>query len=307
VERYLTLKADHGKRSLHEDKRIFEKQLVPAFGSGLLIRQLSAEKIAAHEEQRITQVSAWTVRNELTVLRHLLRLAHRKRNYLDRVPDIELPKAPRGRTRYLNEGEIKKLLAACAEFRNKHLGLIVTLAINTGMRKSEILNLRWERIDMRADLGFNARITLYDTKNGDARGVPLNRAAIAALATLEPVPEKRVGSVFKRKNGEDWGQIRTAFEKAIDRAGLSDFRFHDLRHTAASHLAMRGRALREIQEVLGHRSFSMTLRYAHLSSAHLLTAVESLDGLTEPSTLDPMAHKMAQNTESQENASRSAS
>jgi integrase len=218
-----------------------------------------------------------------------------------------LPKAPRVRTRYLNEGEIKKLLAACSDSRNKHLGLIVTLAINTGMRKSEILNPRWERIDMSADLGFNARITLYDTKNGDARGVPLNRAAIAALATLEPVPEKRVGSVFKRKNGEDWCQIRTAFEKAVDRAGLSDFRFHDLRHTAASHLAMRGRPLREIQEVLGHRSFSMMLRYAHLIPAHLRTAVESLDGLTEPSTLDPMAHKMAQNTESQENASRSAS
>ena len=307
VERYLKFKADHGKRSLHEDKRIFEKQLVPAFGAGLLIRQLSAEKIATYEEQRITKVSAWTVRNELTVLRHLLRLAHRKWSYLDRVPEIELPKAPRGRTRYLNEGEIKKLLAACAESRNKHLGLIVTLAINTGMRKSEILNLRWERIDMSADLGFNARITLYDTKNGEARGVPLNRAAIAALTTLQPDPEKREGSVFKRKNGEDWGQIRTAFEKAVERAGLADFRFHDLRHTAASHLAMRGRSLREIQEVLGHKSFSMTLRYAHLSPAHLRTAVESLDGLTAGSTLDPMAHKMAQNAESQENASTSAS
>ena len=307
VERYLKFKTDHGKRSLHEDKRIFEKQLVPAFGAGLLIRQLSAEKIAAYEERRITQVSAWTVRNELTVLRHMLRLAHRKWNYLDRVPEVELPKAPRGRTRYLNEGEIKKLLASCAVSRNKHLGLIVTLAINTGMRKSEILNLRWERIDMSADLGFNARITLYDTKNGEARGVPLNRAAITALTTLEPVPEQRVGSVFKRKNGEDWGQIRTAFEKAVERAGLADFRFHDLRHTAASHLAMRGRPLREIQEVLGHKSFSMTLRYAHLSPAHLRTAVESLDGLTAGSTLDPMAHKMAQNAESQENASTSAS
>lgn len=307
VERYLKFKTDHGKRSLHEDKRIFEKQLVPAFGSGLLIRQLSTEKIAAYEERRITQVSPWTVRNELTVLRHMLRLAHRKWNYLDRVPEVELPKAPRGRTRYLNEGEIKKLLASCAVSKNKHLGVIVRLAINTGMRKSEILNLRWERVDLSADFGFNARITLYDTKNGEARGVPLNWAAITALTTLEPVPEKREGSVFKRKNGEDWGQIRTAFENAVELAGLADFRFHDLRHTAASHLAMRGCSVREIQEVLGHKSFSMTLRYAHLSRTHLRKAVESLDGLTEATTLDPMAHKMAQNEESQENASTSAS
>lgn len=98
----MKFKADHGKRSLHEDKRILQKQILPAFGDGLLLRQLSATKIATYEEQRIQEVSAWTVRNELTVLRRLLRLAHRKWNYLDRVPDLELPKAPRWRTRFLD-------------------------------------------------------------------------------------------------------------------------------------------------------------------------------------------------------------
>lgn len=78
AERYLKFKSDHGKRSLHQDKWILEKQLLPALGAGLPIRQLSAEKIAAYEERRITEVSAWTVRNDLTVLRHLLRLAQRK-------------------------------------------------------------------------------------------------------------------------------------------------------------------------------------------------------------------------------------
>ncbi len=299
AERYLKFKADHGKRSLHEDQRILEKQLLPAFGAGLLIRQLSAEKIAAYEEQRITTVSAWTVRNELTILRHLLRLAHRKWRYVDRVPDIELPKAPRGRMRYLTEHEIQKLLAACAESRNHHLGRMVTLAINTGMRRSEILNLTWERIELDTDLGFNARITLYDTKNGEARGVPLNQAAGAVLSALEPDAQARIGRVFKRKDGSDWGQMRTAFEKAVERAGLSDFRFHDLRHTAASHLAMRGRPLKEIQEILGHKSFSMTLRYAHLSPRHLRTAVESLAGLTaEPLPPDSWTHKRAHSVES---------
>src|ERR1043165_1681948 len=239
VERYLKFKADHGKRSLHEDKRILEKQIVPAFGGGLLLRQLSAEKIAVYEEQRIQVVSAWTVRNELTVLRHLLRLAHRKWNSLDRVPDIELPKAPRGRTRFLDQSEIHRLFEACTHSKNKHLPAIVMLAIHTGMRKNEIMGLKWERISLDKDLGFNARVTLYDTKNGEPRGVPLNTDAIAALTALEPDPSKRSGRVFKRANGEEWGQIRTAFEKAVARAALSDFRFLDLRHTAASHLAMR--------------------------------------------------------------------
>lgn len=237
AERYLKFKSDHGKRSLHQDRWILEKQLLPFFGAGLPIRQLSAEKIAAYEELRIQAVSAWTVRNDLTVLRHLLRLAHRKWNYIDRVPEIELPKAPNGRTRYLTEHEIQKLLTACAASRNQHLGCMVTLALNTGMRKSEILGLTWERIELDTDMGFNARITLYETKNGEPRGVPLNQAAGSALSALEPDVKKRIGRVFKRKDGSDWGQIRTGFEKAVERAGLSNFRFHDLRHTAASHLA----------------------------------------------------------------------
>ena len=168
------------------------------------------------------------------------------------------------------------------------------------MRKSEILGLIWERVELDKDLGFNARICLYETKNAEPRGVPLNTAAGAALSALESNPQNRIGRVFKRKDGSDWGQIRTGFEADVERAGLADFRFHDLRHTAASHLAMRGRPLKEIQEILGHKSFSMTLRYAHLSPRHLRTAVESLVGLTpDAAMLDRMAHKRAHSTESE--------
>jgi hypothetical protein len=86
---------------------------------------------------------------------------------------------------------------------------------------------------------------------------------------------------------------------AMERSVLTDFRFHDLQHTCASHLAMQGRSLREIQEVLGHKNFGMTLRYAHLSQPHLVSAVESLAGLTpDAATLDRMAHERAQSVES---------
>src|SRR5437870_879641 len=200
VKHYLKFKTDHGKRSLQGDKRILEKQLLPSFGGGLPIRQLSAGKISAYEEQRITTVSPWTVRNELTILRYMLRLAHKKWGYIDRVPDIEFPKAPRGRTRFLTEDEITRLFQACTQSKNKHLPAIVALAIHTGMRKSEILNLRWEQIELDKAPG-NTHIRLYDTKTGEVRGVPLSTDAIAALTLLESAPLSGRGVYSSKRTG----------------------------------------------------------------------------------------------------------
>jgi integrase len=165
-------------------------------------------------------------------------------------------------------------------------GAIVTLALSTGMRKGEILGLEWERVDL-----SSARISLYRTKNGTPRGVPLNRAAYEALIALEPDPARRQGLCFRKRDDRAWGQIRTAFENAVRRAGLKDVRFHDLRHTTASHLVMRGASLRDVQEILGHRDLKMTQRYAHLSPAHLRAAVDRLDGLC--GSAPELAHELA--------------
>jgi len=190
------------------------------------------------------------------------------------VPEIVLPKRPEGRLRYLDEPEIGKLLAACRESRNRYLAPVVTLALHTGMRKGEILGLEWERVDL-----STARLTLVQTKSGKPRGVPIGRAVYDALIALEPDPERRRGRVFPRGNDRRGSQIRTAFELALKRAGIAGCRFHDLRHTAASHLVMRGASLQDVKEVLGHADLRMTLRYAHLSPAHLRGAVERLEGL----------------------------
>ena len=93
---------------------------------------------------------------------------------------------------------------------------------------------------------------------------------------------REAGPVFARVDGGAWGQIRTAFATALRRAGIERFRFHDLRHTAASHWTMRGASLKEVQELLGHQSITMTLRYAHLSPERLRTAVTRLEGLGRP-------------------------
>jgi integrase len=279
---YVAYKTDRGKRTVLDDARVLATRLLPALGSDLPARQLTAAAIAQYERRRMAEVSAYTVALELAVLRHMLRLA-RRWGYLDEVPEIEMPKKPEGRQRYLDEAEIARLLDACRPAstehpkgsRNPHLATIVTIAINTGMRKGEILGLTWERTDL-----ASARLTLYDTKNSRPRGVPVNRAVYEALIALEPDGARRSGLLFRRSGDRAWGKIRTAFEKAVEGAELKDFRFHDLRHTVASHMVMRGATLKEVQEILGHRTFAMTLPYAHLSPAHLRGAVDRLDGLT---------------------------
>jgi integrase len=110
--------------------------------------------------------------------------------------------------------------------------------------------------------------------------VPINRDVYDALLAIEPDQAKRAGLLFRKRDDRAWGQIRRAFEGALAKAGIKDFRFHDLRHTAASHLVMRGATLRDVQEILGHADLKMTQRYAHLSPAHLRGAVERLEGLT---------------------------
>jgi integrase len=277
--RYLQYKTDQGKRSVKDDTRILRHRLLPYFGPTLPLRHLTEERIAQYEAQRIGEVSPYTVCNELSVLRHALHLA-RKWGYLERVPAMDLPKKPEGRKRYLSEEELGRLLEACATSRNASLLAVVVLAVNTGMRKREILTMTWEHVNMTSDYGLNARMELHQTKNGKPRGIPLNRVCVEVLTGLEPLPEQRVGPIFKTRDGMAGGQMRTAFESACTRAGILQCRFHDLRHTAASHMVMRGRSLQEVKEVLGHGDFRMTLRYAHLSPKHLRSAVEALDGLT---------------------------
>jgi integrase len=268
---YLVYKAE--KRSVGSDKRILEGRLLPAFGRDVNVRRLTAAAVAQYERRRLGQVSAYTVANELSVLRHLLRLAKRW-GYVAAVPEITLPKKPEGRLRYLEADELARLLDACRASRNPYLATIVTLAVHTGMRKGEILGLEWARVDL-----SSARLTLYRTKSGKPRGVPMNGVVYDALIALEPDPVRRTGLLFRKSDDRAWGQIRRAFESALTKAGIKAFRFHDLRHTAASHLIMRGASLRDVQEILGHADLKMTQRYAHLSPAHLRGAVERLEGL----------------------------
>ena len=113
-----------------------------------------------------------------------------------------------------------------------------------------------------------------DTKNNERREIPMNDIVYRTLLAVEKIPDSPW--VFCKKNGERYGNVRKALEGARKRAGIVDFRFHDLRHTFASHLVMAGVDLKTVQELLGHESFEMTLRYAHLSPDHKKAALDVL-------------------------------
>jgi integrase len=272
VAEYSAYKASKGKKTVHENRALLEKQLIPFFGGNTEVLELTGSRIAQYEREAATRIhprlgrplSPSTVNRHLSVLRCVLRLA-RKWAYVREVPQFEMAREPEGRLRYLTRGEVDRLLVTCRQSRNPHLFAIVTLAVHTGMRKGEILGLTWDRVDFPRGI-----LLLNETKSGKRREVPMSATVDSVLAELHVKLLKEAQSgperpVFATETGSTWGRIDTAFSVALRRAGIEHFRFHDLRHTCASHLIMNGASLTEIKEILGHQDVKMTLRYAHLA------------------------------------------
>jgi integrase len=146
------------------------------------------------------------------------------------------------------------------------------LAISTGMRRGEILGLRWSQVDLDRE-----RITLHDTKNGERRGVPLAGLALTLLRALKQNRRVDTEWVFPSSRVDRPIQLERAWKAAYTKAGIGDFRFHDLRHCAASYLVMTGASLAEIGEVLGHKTVQMTKRYAHLMDGQTKRIVSAMN------------------------------
>jgi integrase len=139
------------------------------------------------------------------------------------------------------------------------------------MRSGELLSLTWRDVDLTRGL-----VALHDTKNGERRAIPITGYA---LELLREYGQRRghTDILFPNDTGTRPRSIRRAWEHAIRRAGIDDFRFHDLRHSAASYLAMNGASLMEIAEILGHKTLSMVKRYAHLSEPHTRNVIERMN------------------------------
>jgi integrase len=240
-----------------------------------LLADITPARIAEHRDL-LTQErrNNATANRYLTALSHALTVAVREWGWLDDSPMRKVSKLrePRGRVRFLSDDERQRLLDAYKKSKNRSLYTIVTLAIATGARQQELLALRWPDVDLK-----RGTLTFHQTKNGERRTVPLTGYALDLLRQQARVRNLGTDLLFPAYTNIKRRRIRDAWNNAVRRAGIADFHFRDLRHTAASYLAMNGASLMEIAEVLGHKTLAMVKRYAHLSEAHTRGGVERMN------------------------------
>ncbi len=217
---------------------------------------------------------ASTANRYTTALGHVFTIAVNEWEWLEVNPVRKIKKLqePRGRVRFLDDEERIKLLDECKKSDNQHLYIVVVLALSTGARKNEILSLKWQDVDLKRGL-----VTLHETKNGERRSMPIKGHAFSLLEQQKETKRKDCDYVFPSATKNQPIDIRTSWETAVKKSEIEDFRFHDLRHSAASYLAMNGASLAEIAEVLGHKTLQMVKRYAHLSEAHTASVVERMN------------------------------
>jgi integrase len=241
------------------------------FGS-LLLTDLTPAFLRQWRDALSARFGPSTVNRYLASLGSALTVAVRDYEWLPAHPLHKVRKAPEppGRVRFLSDDERTRLMKACRQSHNPHLYTLALLAITTGARRDEMLQLHWGDVDLEQGL-----LRLMQTKNKERRAVPVRGEALQLLRRQrrEHTPEEWV---FARWDAAGPTHFEQAWQTSKRRAKLENFRFHDLRHTAASYLAMSGATLREIAEILGHKSLKQTMKYAHLTTGHTGEIVERM-------------------------------
>jgi integrase len=211
----------------------------------------------------------------MSALSHAFTIAVNEWQWLEDSPirKVKKPKEPRGRVRFLEDDDRARLLQACKESSNELLYMCVILALSTGMRQGELMGLKWSDVNLK-----DRYIILHETKNGERRRVPLSGPALELLQQHSKVRRLDTPLLFpSAKHPDQPIDLRRPFNNALERAGINDFHWHDLRHCTASYLAMNGANLAAIAEILGHKTLSMVKRYSHLSDGHVSSVVESMN------------------------------
>ncbi|HSW93574.1 MAG TPA: site-specific integrase [Gammaproteobacteria bacterium] len=264
VMRWLT-ESQH-KRSLNDDKSHL-RWLNPHF-KGYFLNQISRDVVDEVAEKKLAEgVSPATVNRMLEIVRAILRKAEREWDWLERAPLIRMRQEDTRRIRWLTQEEARRLIQELPQ----HLANLARFSLATGLRKSNVTNLEWSDVDL---IKRHALIHPDQAKTKKAIPVPLNEMAIEVI-------RKQIGKHPKfvfTYGGNPIIQCNTkAWKKALKRAGIENFRWHDLRHTWASWHVQNGTSLQELQQLGGWTSFEMVLRYAHLSSDHLREAAERVN------------------------------
>ncbi len=248
----------------------------------LTLSEVTSDKIAEIRDKLLTETtprgarrSPSTVNRYLSSLSPVFTLAVNEWGWMDDTPlrKLKKPKESRGRVRFLDDDERSRLLQACQDSQNEILYLCVILALSTGMRQGELMGLKWVDVDLKSGYAI-----LHETKNGERRRVPLTGHALELLKQHAKI--RRLDSPLLFPSTTDPLkpiELKKPWQTALKRAGIDNFRWHDLRHCTASYLAMNGASLAEIAEVLGHKTLQMVKRYSHLSDGHVSSVVESMN------------------------------
>ena len=261
------MKAD--KHNIKKLKEFFPGKLLTEI-TPHLVEQFKAkriEEVICVKNEQNKSVSPTTVNRQLTCLKSIFNKAITWGKFEGHNPvkGVKFFKENNQRLCFLEKDEIVKLVSNSQE----PLKSIIIVALNTGMRRGEIMGLKWRDIDFKREI-----IYLFNTKNGEKREIPINENVKTALIGTRKHPQSEY--VFIKENGQPYGDFKKSFFTACKKSDIKGFRFHDLRHTFASHLVMSGVDLNTVRELLGHKSLAMTLRYSHLSPSHKKYAVDIL-------------------------------
>jgi integrase len=260
------LAGEISEQEMERQEGIVETHLVPFFGA-TKIKSIRPSKVNAYIESRTGEVTAGTIIKETNVLKHLFGVACDMWEIIPSNPArrVRMPEAPEGRTRHLEPKQLQGLLLACPVW----LRPIAGLAVSTGIRRGELMRIRWKDVDLK-----RGRILLSITKNGKPRFAYLNQLSHQVIESLGPEGHSPNETLFP---GVTPAQVTVAFIRACQAAEIEDFSLHDLRHTFASQLRMKGADLHTVGQLLGHKDLRMTARYAHLNPEYLGAAAGKLD------------------------------
>ncbi len=235
---------------------------------GLYLDQIDRNVVDQIGEKKRTEASPSTANRYLALLRSILRAARDDWEWIDKIPRVRLAPEPKKRIRWITQVEATRLLSELPP----HLSDMAAFSLATGLRQHNVSYLTWDQVDLFRRVAW---IHADQSKSGRAISVPLNQDAISILKRRK----KMNGSYVFTYNGKPVARTTTkAWKAALKRAGIENFRWHDLRHTWASWHVQNGTSLQELQELGGWASFDMVLRYAHLASDHLKTAASRIEG-----------------------------
>ncbi len=229
----------------------------------LLLIQLTSADVVKWRDNRLKKVKPSTVVREMTLLRCAIGHALDGSGAVNVVAQVKRPHVNDRRERRLQAGEWQSLLDAVNETRTPLMRPLLILALETGMRRGELLAMEWKHVDLN-----RCTVLLPRTKNGHARTVPLSPMAVHILSKLPRTDAKCLPISANA--------VRLAFDRLRKRAGISDLRLHDLRHECVSRLAERRLSIPEVQMVSGHRDVSMLMRYTHLAVDDIVSKLRTV-------------------------------